>query len=434
MRRFAAWVLVAVVGCADQDAPVGDTSSEPVAPVGELPFQAPPPVQITLDGPDFLLTGAVSTFTVTGTLGEGERVYFYATSKSGTTGPCLSAAGGLCLDIRKPGAAVGSAVVDANGTARFNYTPNVAWGNGATVRIQALVVRSVSGVDSLKSGVYTETLVTGPPEGTPIPNWAQIDITTTGVRDGCVGGETWVKSSSFVSPRYVAVTRCADEHEYKIWLSDNLYGTFAPTADWSGNGEDMCEYVGGEFVSHPSGSSAVDPNVGCWSRGAAGATPTYERVCANNRWMPPVSRCSVAIPGSGGPAEGSSLSNWMAFDFYDNGYRDSCAGGAKYIKSTPYASPKYVATTLCSDDTYKIWLGNSVYGVFVSPGDWSGTGEDHCEYVGGSHVAFPTAPTAVGANQPCWSRGAAGAAPVYESACANNRWVPDAQQCNVQIP
>ena len=75
--------------------------------------------------------------------------------------------------------------------------------------------------------------------------------------------------------------------------------------------------------------------------GAPGAAPAYEAVCNNNRWIAPAHTCNVSIPSGAltGPAEGSIIGSWTAFDYRDDGYRNGCAGGEKYIKSTGFAVP-----------------------------------------------------------------------------------------------
>ena len=85
--------------------------------------------------------------------------------------------------------------------------------------------------------------------------------------------------------------------------------------------------------------------------------------------------------------EGTTIANWRAFNFRDRGHKDGCAGGAKYIKSTSYQGI-YVGVTLCNAGRYKIWLSASIHGVFESIGDGSGSGQDHCEFVGGTHQRF----------------------------------------------
>lgn len=433
-------VALLLIAC-EAEAPLSSADTAAVAPEGEAPAgmpvdQAPPPGQvvITLDASPWALLGEPITLTATGPLGEGERVYFYATKLSGVTGPCLSAAGGLCLDIKKPGAAIGSALADDTGTATFDWVAPAAWTVGTNLKFQAVIVRAMGGDDSLKTNVVARTIAVGPPEGTVLADWLKLDVATDGYREGCTG-ETWVKSTPYASPKYVAATRCTSEHEYKIQLGDALYGRFYSAADWSGSGEDQCEWIGGEFVSFPQGSTAIDPNTGCWSRGAAGVTPTFEPACLTNRWVAPVTRCSAKVPlAPNTPAEGSLLTTWTAFDVYDDGYREGCAGGVEYVKSTSFRTgARYVSVRLCDADTYKIRLSSTLWGIFRSAGDWSGQGEDHCDYVGGTSVSLGPS-TAADANQVCWSRGNSPTAPVLESPCQTNRWIPTQQTCSVSIP
>ena len=379
-------------------APVpGDVDYDPFADVdASLPWEAPPPPTIAFSSGATVRPGQPNTFTVSGDVATGERVYFGASMAGTGPGPCIPSAGGLCLGIRNPVMLLGSSVATAPGSASLTYSLPSGVPVGTTIAMQAIIVRSIKGVDSIATAPFVVTVSNGPAEGSVISDWTEFDCADNGYRDGCAGGTQYIKSTPYASPAYVCVTVC-DSHEYKIWLGDTVYGTFTSAGDWSGSGEDQCEYVGGTYVSFPQGSTAVDPNQPCWGRGPAGVAPLYEASCASNRWVAPSHECTASIPTQTGPAEGSTISTWTAFDFFDNGYRNGCVGGAEYVMSTPYASPRYVGVTICSANTYKIWLSDQLYGLFVSPGDWSGSGEDHCEYVGGTHVAFPQGSNAVAA-------------------------------------
>ena len=90
--------------------------------------------------------------------------------------------------------------------------------------------------------------------------------------------------------------------------------------------------------------------------------------------------------GGGAPDEGEVLTEWTPFDFADNGHKDGCAGGEKYIINSVRAGSEdlYIGATLCSDSTYKLWMSDSIYGTFTSMRDTCGVGEDHCAHIGGS--------------------------------------------------
>lgn len=433
MRAFL--MATALLVACSQPQP-GDVDYDPFAEAdASLPWQAAPPPAIAFSGLTSLRIGQANTLTITGDIANGERVYIGATRAGEGRGPCIPAAGGLCLGIRNPVVLLGSTVATTTGTASFTVTVPNTLPVGTQISLQAIIIRSMGGVDSIATEPVTVEANDGPAEGSVLNDWVQFDCNDDGYRDGCAGGTQYIKSLPYGDPGYVCVTRCADEREYKIWIGDSIYGDFYSAGDWSGSGEDQCEYVGGSFLSFPQGSNATDPNQPCWGRGPAGVAPLFEPACANNRWIAPVHRCTMPVPAiSGGPTEGDVISDWLAFDFLDNGYRDGCAGGTKYVMSTPYSTARYVGVTLCSATTYKIWISDTLYGQFVSTGDWSGSGEDHCEYVGGSHVAFPQGSNATDPNQPCWGRGPAGVEPLYESTCASNRWIPAAQTCSVSIP
>lgn len=415
------------------DAPSpADEGYDPFADAdASLPWRAGPPA-MALTLPAFVRPGEINTLTVTGDLGLGERVYFGATTAGLGAGPCIRSAGGLCLDIRQP-RLIGTALADDLGTATLAWSAPGGIPIGAEISVQALVVRGIGGVDAFKSTPSTAEASTAPAEGTVIPSWIELDFADNGYRDGCAGGTKYVMSTPYTPARYVGVTLC-DAHTYKLWLSDLLYGTFYPIGDWSGAGEDHCEFTGGQFLSFPSGSNAVDPNQPCWSRGPAGASPVFEASCATNRWMPSNIRCTSPVPLPPGLAEGDTLADWTSFNFVDDHYRDGCPGGAKYVKSTGFPTAKYVGVTLCSPTVYKLWMSDLLFGEFHTLGDWSGAGEDHCEFVGGSYVSFPGGSNAVDPGQSCWSRGPFGVEPVYEAICQTNRWVPSSYDCGVALP
>lgn len=401
--------------------------------VEALPTEQAGPPTLTLDGPAYLEPGATITVSVDG-LVQGERAYLGASLVGQGPGPCLAAAGGLCLNIRGPVRLIGQAVAGPLGIARVTFVmPALPY--GTRVSMQGVVIRGPGGALSAYAAPLTLPVAVLPPEGLTVPTWTPMPFADDGYRDGCAGGLRYVKSTGYATADYVGVTLC-DDDTYKIWLSDAVRGTFHSAGDWSGTGEDHCDFVGGVTVDMPQGSTAVDPGESCWSRGNAGAAPTYEATCTNNRWIAPAHTCNISIPSGAltGPPEGATISDWTAFAFQDDGYRNGCAGGEKYIKSTGFADPAYVGVTLCDDTTYKIQLSDTVYGTFVSAGDWSGLGEDLCDYVDGAFIANPQGSTAVSGGASCWSRGNAGATPAYEATCLNNRWIPPASQCNISLP
>jgi cysteine-rich repeat protein len=132
-----------------------------------------------------------------------------------------------------------------------------------------------------------------------------------------------------------------------------------------------------------------------------------------------------------GIVEGANLADWRAFDFRDRGHKDGCAGGDKYIKSTTYQGI-YVGVTLCNAGRYKIWLSATINGIFESIGDGSGSGQDHCEFVGGTHQNFQVLYTS-NSGMSGWTRGQEGQRPQHGT-LSGAHWSPSWQECGVNIP
>ncbi|XP_062570811.1 uncharacterized protein LOC134232853 [Saccostrea cucullata] len=58
--------------------------------------------------------------------------------------------------------------------------------------------------------------------------------------------------------------------------------------------------------------------------------------------------------------------------------------GDMYIKNSTYNPGKYVGIILCSPTRYHLFLSDDIDGMFYNIADGSGSGDDHCELVGGS--------------------------------------------------
>lgn len=58
--------------------------------------------------------------------------------------------------------------------------------------------------------------------------------------------------------------------------------------------------------------------------------------------------------------------------------------GDMYIKNSTYNPGKYVGIILCSPTRYHLFLSDDIYGMFYNIADGSGSGDDHCELVGGN--------------------------------------------------
>lgn len=80
-----------------------------------------------------------------------------------------------------------------------------------------------------------------------------------------------------------------------------------------------------------------------------------------------------------------SLTNktWVKYNFTSPKNIYNGCDGEKYIRRTNYSTAKFVGVVLCSSWRYKIYLSDSLDGVFLDVIDKYGSGEDHCEFVGG---------------------------------------------------
>jgi len=105
-------------------------------------------ITLTLSLAPGLVTGEVSTYTVTGA-NAGETVVLMAGSNGLGMGPCPAAIGMMCMGIVGPLRNVGSGIADANGTATIQMTPpNVV---GFDMATQAVVKRGAGGAQSVLS-------------------------------------------------------------------------------------------------------------------------------------------------------------------------------------------------------------------------------------------------------------------------------------------
>ena len=136
-----------------------------------------------------------------------------------------------------------------------------------------------------------------------------------------------------------------------------------------------------------------------------------------------------------GPDEGAVLTEWTAFDFADNGHKDGCVGGEKYIINSVRAGSEdlYIGATLCTDRTYKLWMSDSIYGTFTSMRETCGVGEDHCAHIGGTWDAAASIwdsddESSVQGWYDCGSE-----RPVFDF-FATNAWGPTVYACSVSIP
>lgn len=77
--------------------------------------------------------------------------------------------------------------------------------------------------------------------------------------------------------------------------------------------------------------------------------------------------------------------DWMQYNFSYNSVKNSC-NKLQYVRQNNICSGsigKFVGVILCSEDRYKIFLGNSLEDEFLDIADEHGHGQDHCQFVGG---------------------------------------------------
>ncbi|MFT4624470.1 MAG: hypothetical protein ACI8PZ_003129 [Myxococcota bacterium] len=141
------------------------------------------------------------------------------------------------------------------------------------------------------------------------------------------------------------------------------------------------------------------------------------------------------IRDGGGPVDGDVISEWTPFDFADNGHRDNCAGGEKYVISSVRAGAEhlYLGATLCSPTLYKLWMSDSLDGTFHAMGDWSGYGQDHCNHMPGGVAGAITWDSVPQSDWEGWEGGPDDDVPVF-TFFAMNAWVPFDYECGVSIP
>lgn len=296
MRTFA---LILLAGCSN------DLIDPTLA-------EAPPPPVLTLDVPDALLhPGYTTALSVTGDLAVGEVVYVVASMARGA-GPCLAPLGGACLSVLGP-RLVASAVVEETGGVEVMVPVPAAAPIGATVWFQAAVVRGWGGSASVLSNLdasVTEVGVPGCPDSRadnydPAANvddgsctysdpldWTPYDFTAYDWKNDCEGGEKYVKVSGLSTGYYVGVQLCSPTR-YKIFLGDDLAGTFYSIGDGCGSGQDHCALVGGtyqDFSVDYSTNDGIPGYMRCESE-----TPVFGTL-GGAHWTASWYECGVSIP------------------------------------------------------------------------------------------------------------------------------------------
>ncbi|XP_065927360.1 uncharacterized protein [Magallana gigas] len=123
-----------------------------------------------------------------------------------------------------------------------------------------------------------------------------------------------------------------------------------------------------------------------YARRHVGYEFSIQAIGGNTVWRSePWYECGVQIPWPHEPACMSATPPcWYAFNVSVDNTPSPCTGGQILVKRTNYTSTPYLAVQLCNSNRYKLFLGSSLGTTFRSIDDQSGTGQDHCELVGGS--------------------------------------------------
>ncbi|KAL8614279.1 hypothetical protein ACOMHN_007617 [Nucella lapillus] len=74
------------------------------------------------------------------------------------------------------------------------------------------------------------------------------------------------------------------------------------------------------------------------------------------------------------------LDDWVPYEFDYMKTRTDCFG-AQFIRKSGFKVGRLVGVVLCTQDRYKIFLGQNLDDTFRNIGDDSGMGEDHCQFV-----------------------------------------------------
>ena len=196
-------------------------------------------------------------------------------------GPCM----GEPLGLRSAGLTL-ITIKNADASGNFTTTPIIPAPACGAIWMQAMDMTTCEVTNTWLLGS------TGPAEGSFIPDWIPFPFIDNGHKDGCAGGTQYIKSSSDpTSPDlYVGATLCSST-EYKLWLSDTIYGTFHGMGDTCGGGEDHCQHVdGADGVSNYviADESAFEG----WERCTAGTKPSL-KFFATNAWTGDTYECGT---------------------------------------------------------------------------------------------------------------------------------------------
>ncbi|XP_078324269.1 uncharacterized protein LOC144622578 [Crassostrea virginica] len=128
--------------------------------------------------------------------------------------------------------------------------------------------------------------------------WYEYDFAHDDIWNGCSGGRKYVMRTRFTSAPLVGVVLCSSS-SYQIFLGTNLTDTFLNVIDGSGQGENLCELVGGhqEYAS-PWNYGVNAPNLTGYARNFSGEEFHIQSIVPGSGWSCPSSYyCGVNIPG-----------------------------------------------------------------------------------------------------------------------------------------
>ena len=274
---------------------------------GAPSMQAPPPGDLALEIEGSLRFGTWATLEVTGAQAY-EQVYVVSTRSGEGDGLCHPRLGGGCLGLNSPIQLTGNVWSDLDGDAFLSvrveeevgtercFQPIVLRGaGGAYTELGAPVCGVVCEEDSDGDGVCDADEPVWDGEAY-IPEWVPFDFVDNGHRDNCAGGEKYVISSARPSSEhmFLGATLC-DDRLYKLWLSDDLEGTFYAMGDWSGYGQDHCNHMPGGAEVSITWDSVAQTDWEGWEGGGDLDVMTF-KFFASNAWVPYDYDCGVSIP------------------------------------------------------------------------------------------------------------------------------------------
>ncbi|XP_065927870.1 uncharacterized protein [Magallana gigas] len=244
-------------------------------------------------------------------------------------------------------------------------------------------------------GVSIPTPPTPPPPAcfnTPTSCWHEYSFVHDTAWNGCTGGRKYVMKTKYTSAPIVGVELCSPIR-YQLFLGVDLTDTFLNIADGLGEGADHCELVGGlEVNAVLPGTYMSAPALTGYARHNAGEEFNVRPIAGGSGWYSnPWYECGVRIPWPHEPACMSATPPcWYAHNVSVDNSFNGCTGQI-LVKRTNYTSAPYLAVQLCSSTRYKLFLGSNLGTTFMNIGDGNGSGQDHCELMGGSEASATVA-------------------------------------------